>query len=152
MSFAPPVEAQAVPAGIQGSPAAHSSPAGTLSLVCAWCRVGEVWVNKRGHQGRHMNHQERLGENLVCVLLAVTRGDGAEPCSEVYSGRMRGWPKKEDDPTGQKEKKIKNIIGRNFPERVWNALLVGFKDLLVLTQLLDFPSGLNDFAFGSPWK
>lgn len=106
MSFAPSAEAQAVPAGIQGSPAAH----GTLSLVCAGCRVGEVWVNKRGHQGRHMrhtNHQERLGENLVCVLLAVTRGDGAGPCSEVYSGRTRGWPKKRMIPLGRRKKKLK---------------------------------------------
>lgn len=50
-------------------------------------------------------------------------GDGAGLCSELYSGRVRGWPKmeKEDDPTGQKEKI--NIIGRSFPERVWNPFL-----------------------------
>lgn len=44
----------------------------------------------------------------------------------------------------------KKIIGRSFLEMVWNPLLVGFKDLLVLTQLLDFPSDLNDLIFGSP--
>lgn len=122
-----------------------------VSLVQGGRSVDKLeWAHKRGHQGDwDMNHEKRLGENWVCFLLAVTWGDGAGLCSEVYSGRMRGWPKRRMIPLGRRKKIKKKIIGRNFPERVWNALLVGLKDLLVLTQLLEFPSDLNNFLWKS---
>lgn len=145
MSCAPSAQAQpeGKPGFLQGnqdSPAAHWSQPGTLCLVCGCCRMGEVCINwSSPEEGparglRHMNHGERLGEDLLCCLTAAElymrshRGEGAGLCSEVYSGRVRDWPKmeKEGGPAGQKGK-IKTYHWKKLPREGLESIAGGFQ-------------------------